>query len=46
MNRQDEIAFQWNELMILCEAREMYAPEEYERRYDEIVAQINELEVA
>lgn len=46
MNRQEQIAFHWNDLMMLCEAREVYAPEEYERRYNEILARINELEVA
>ena len=46
MNRHDQIAFYWNELMMLCEAKEMYVPEDYERLYNEIIVQINELEVA
>ena len=44
MKREDQIAYHWNDLMMLCEAREIYVPEEYERRYNEIIAQINALE--
>lgn len=42
MNREEQIVYHWNALMMHCEAKELYNEEEFERIYNEILAKINE----
>ena len=44
MNREEQITYHWNDLMVHCETKESFNEEEFERIYDEIVAKINEME--
>jgi len=44
MNREEQITYHWNDLMVHCETKERFNEEEFERIYNEIIAKINEME--